>query len=110
MDTATRKPTIEGTEGPVAVGDVRRFLSTLQDEDGHNILVRRYTDQRVTVIAQIEVPDDEDEEPEAMWQVRAEDGTEFAAWESELLLGGTNVYVMPNGEYVANPEWRGWGE
>lgn len=87
----------------VKVGERRTFRSSLQGEDGQGILVRLYTGQTVEVIAD----DGEVEETdEHMMRVRAEDGTEFAAWETELIEHAQSHYVLPSGEYVADPEFR----
>lgn len=104
-DLRAVKPAFPGSPGPVKVHNRRRFLSTMQGADATGILVREYTDTLVTVT---ELRSEEYGETERLWMVRAEDGTEFHAWESELLEGGTNVYVLPNGEYAANPEWKGY--
>lgn len=93
----------EVASGPVRAGDRRRFRSTLYGLDGEGILVRKYSDQPVTVLRPA---DNADEYLEPMWRVRAEDGTEFSAWERELVRGGSNVYVLPDGTYVDNPEWK----
>lgn len=93
---------IPGRPGPVKVNQTRRFLSTLVERDGHGILVRQYTNQPVRVI---ELRAKEYDETERLWLVRAEDGVEFSAWESELTEGGSNVYVTPDGTYEDNPEW-----
>lgn len=90
----------------VNVGERRQFRSTLQGEDGEGILVRRYTDQHVDVIEDLGEAESVDDGPgERLFRVRADDGTTFAAWESELIPHGTNVYVLPNGEYVSDPEF-----
>lgn len=94
----------------IKVGERRTFRSTLQNEDAKGVLPRLYTDQQVKVIADLgpqeQADDDPTLEPEHMFQVRAQDGVEFAAWDFELTPHGSNVYVLPNGEYVTDPEFK----
>ena len=92
MSTATK----------VKRGDRRTFRSTLQGEDGFGVLVHKYSDQTVTVLTSGRLIEDS----ENLFTVQADDETIFSAWESELIPGGTNVYVNSDGEYVANPGWK----
>jgi hypothetical protein len=90
------------TDSIVKVGERRTFHSSLQNEDGQGILVRLYTGQTVEVIAD---EGEVEETDEHMMRVRADDGTEFAAWETELIDHAQSVYVMPDGTYVDDPEF-----
>lgn len=91
----------------VTVGDRRTFRSSLQEEDGEGILVRLYTGQPVEVIAEAGKYDEDGEDAiEYLFRVRAEDGTEFTVWETELIDHAQSHYVLPNGEYVADPEFK----
>lgn len=89
---------------PIEVGDHAIFYSTLYDVDGNGILVRQFTGQEVIVISV--VPDEDMEDTEPMFMVRADDGTEFGAWEGELngWFFDTGQFYSPDGEWGL---WKG---
>lgn len=65
-------------------GAMHRFYSEMQEEYlPEEQRLRRFTGKPVTIIAKLE-NEFECEETSAMYLVRAEDGTEFAAWWEEL--------------------------
>lgn len=90
----------------VKVGERRTFRSTLQDHDGAGILVRLYTNQQVDVIEDLGDPDPEADIGECLFRVRADDGVVFVAWETELIPHGSSAHVMPDGEWVTDPEFK----
>jgi hypothetical protein len=86
----------------VKVGERRAFHSSLQGEDSEGILVRLYTGQTVEVIKD---KGEVEEAEEHIMLVRADDGVEFCAWETELIPHAQSHYVLPSGEYVRDPEF-----
>jgi hypothetical protein len=71
---------------PIAAGQRLEFHATLQGADSAGVLVRNYSGQKVAVLSLAEAAEAQDDPEcgEDLWQVRADDGVEFAAWASEL--------------------------
>jgi hypothetical protein len=86
---------------PVKVGEWYEFYSTLYGEDGYGVECRLYTGQEVKVVA--DNSDDIDSEiGERLFEVEADDGTRFSAWEGELdgFNFDCNQFYSPEGEWA----------
>lgn len=76
-DEALRKV----ADQPVQPGERRLFFSTLQGADSNGVYPAEYTAQSCTVLKRTS---EADEEKEAMWDVRFDDGVETSVWEGEI--------------------------
>lgn len=93
----------------VQVGERRTFRSSLEGTDGAGILVRTYTGQVVEVTGEVEDLEVKDgaEYDERLMVVRADDGVEFHAWETELVDHAQSIYYLPDGTLVTDPDYVG---
>lgn len=90
------------------VGERRTFRSSLEGTDGAGLLVRLYTGQVVEVIGVVEDVEVKDgaEYDERLMVVRANDGKEFHAWETELVDHAQSHYYLPDGTLVADTKFK----
>ncbi len=79
--TVTNGDTVTTT---IKIGRSYPFFSTMQGEDTHGTRLRDYTGYAVRVLDGYVFSAEADPESEGLYRVRADDGTEFDAFEGEL--------------------------